>query len=63
MTISNRQINTGHSKSDGMVRLIAKKEITIGGKELKVGDEIVCTRSESKRILSICKADFTLKLD
>lgn len=63
MNILNRQIKTGHNQDQAMIILVAKKDCAFNGKALKNGDILKCTKSEAKRILSMDKSSFEIKLD
>ena len=63
MTTTNRQIKTGHNIDQTLIVLIAKNATKFNGKSINKGEIIKCTKSEAKRILSLDKSSFEIKLD
>lgn len=62
-TVNDRQIRTGHSPSNGMMRLEVTRETQIGGKARQPGEVIEVTRSEARRFMMIDKTLFKVLVD
>jgi hypothetical protein len=60
---SNRQINTGFDAKAQMITLEATKIVSYDGKQIDAGQSVTVSKSEAKRLLSLSKGVFRIKMD